>query len=184
MTEQMSLKRGLHLFGEKGAEAVVSEMQQLDYQKVILPKHTNHLTHNQCKQALQYLMYLKEKRNGKIKAQGCADGRKQRVYKSKHETSSPTISTEALFLTSLINAREGCVVVNVDIPGAFMHADIDEQMAELLVCVDPEKYGPYLTFENGKKVLYVELKKALYGMLQAALLFWENLSGFLVNELG
>jgi hypothetical protein len=36
--------------------------------------------------------------------------------------------------------------------------------------------------ENGK--LYVELVKVLYSMLQATLLFWENLSDFLVEELG
>jgi hypothetical protein len=33
-------------------------------------------------------------------------------------------------------------------------------------------------------VLYVVLKKALYGTLQAALLFWEDLSKFLIEELG
>jgi hypothetical protein len=38
--------------------------------------------------------------------------------------------------------------------------------------------------ENGKEVLYVELQKALYGTLQAALLFWENLTEFLTQELG
>jgi hypothetical protein len=32
--------------------------------------------------------------------------------------------------------------------------------------------------------MYVELTKALYGTLQAALLFWENLSKFLISELG
>jgi len=137
-------------------------------------------------------MYLKEKRSSKIKARGCADGRKQRIYKSKHKTSSPTVSTEALFLTSVIDAKEGQVVVTVDIPGTFMHADVDElifvklegALAELLVHVDPKKYGPYLVVENGKKVMYVELRKALYGTLQVALLFWENLSNFLVSELG
>ena len=41
-----------------------------------------------------------------------------------------------------------------------------------------------MVMENGKKVLYVVLQKALYGTLQAALLFWENVSAFLVNELG
>jgi hypothetical protein len=40
------------------------------------------------------------------------------------------------------------------------------------------------TSHNGKEVIYVELTKALYGTMQAALLFWENLSLFLVNELG
>jgi hypothetical protein len=32
--------------------------------------------------------------------------------------------------------------------------------------------------------MYVRLLKALYGTLQAALLFWEDLSGFLINKLG
>jgi hypothetical protein len=131
-------------------------------------------------------MYLKQKRCRRIKVRGCADGRKQRLYKSKEETTLPTVSTEALFLTSAINAKEGHKVMTIDIPGAFMHADIDElihiclerPMAELLTRVDPEKYRTYMTKERGKKVLYVELGKALYGTLQAAMLFWENLTRF------
>eukprot|EP00980_Cylindrotheca_fusiformis_P025578 scaffold14118_cov91-Cylindrotheca_fusiformis.AAC.1 len=79
----------------------------------------------------------------------------------------------------------------VDIPGAFMHADIDElihvklvgDIAELLLRVDPS-YQKYVTYEKGKKVIYTELDKALYGTLQAALLFWENLVNFLVNKHG
>ena len=42
----------------------------------------------------------------------------------------------------------------------------------------------HISEENGRPVLYVRLLKALYGTLQAALLFWEDLSGFLMNELG
>jgi hypothetical protein len=98
-------------------------------------------------------MYLNQKRCGRIKGRGCADGRKQRLYKTKkEETSSPTVSTEALLLTSLIDAGEERKVVTVDIPGAFMHADMDElvhmrlsgPMAELLVRVDPAKYRKYI----------------------------------------
>jgi len=83
--------------------------------------------------------------------------------------------------------------VTVDIPGAFMHSDMDElvhmkldgPMAKLLVCVDPKKYERFITKDhNGKEVIYIGLTKALYGTMQAALLFWENLSLFLVNELG
>eukprot|EP00980_Cylindrotheca_fusiformis_P019025 scaffold6394_cov98-Cylindrotheca_fusiformis.AAC.1 len=136
-------------------------------------------------------MFLKEKRSGKIKGRGCADGRKQRIYKTKEETSSPTISVEALFLSCLIDAIERRHVMVVDIPGAFMHADIDElihvklvgDIAELLLRVDPS-YQKYVTYEKGKKVIYTELDKALYGTLQAALLFWENLVDFLVNKHG
>jgi hypothetical protein len=43
-------------------------------------------------EALNYLMFLKRKRCGKIKARGCADRRPQREYISKDESSSPTVS--------------------------------------------------------------------------------------------
>eukprot|EP00980_Cylindrotheca_fusiformis_P012362 scaffold3036_cov117-Cylindrotheca_fusiformis.AAC.1 len=119
--------------------------------------HPKNLTIAQKKAALQYLMFLKEKRSGKIKGRGCADGRKQRIYKTKEETSSPTISVEALFLSCLIDAIERRHVMVVDIPGAFMHADIDEtihvklvgDIAELLLRVDPS-YRKYVTYERGK----------------------------------
>jgi hypothetical protein len=57
-------------------------------------------------------------------------------------------------------------------------------MVELLSLVDPNKYQTFMLEEKGKKVLYVKLQKALYGTLQAALLFWENQTKFLTEELG
>jgi hypothetical protein len=74
MTEQMSLKRGLKRFGEKGAEAVVAELHQVDYREVIQPMLPSKLSSDEKKRALRYLMYLKQKRCGRIKARGCADG--------------------------------------------------------------------------------------------------------------
>jgi hypothetical protein len=38
--------------------------------------------------------------------------------------------------------------------------------------------------EHGKDVIYVELQKALYGTLHAALLFWKEMKQFLVDILG
>jgi hypothetical protein len=128
----------------------------------------------------------------KNQGQGLRRWRKQRLYKTKDKTSSPTVSTEAVFLTSIIEAQERRKVMTIDIPGAFMQVEIDElvhvrlegPMAKLLTWVDPNKYRTYICKENGKQVLYVELQKALYGTLQAAILFWENLNGFLTMELG
>jgi hypothetical protein len=134
-------------------------------------------------------MYLKQKRCGRVKARGCADGRKQRIYKTKAETSSPTVSLKALFLTSVIDAKEGRDIATVDIPGAFLHSDIDElihlqlngAMADLLVRVNPDKYQKFIVKDRiDKSVIYMELKKALYGTLQAAILFWDNISAFLI----
>ena len=189
----MSVKKGLRTFREAGASAVVEEMKQLEYRDVLEPIQATQLTRSERMRALRYLMYLKQKRCGRIKVRGCSDGRKQCVYKTKDETSLPTVSIGALFLTAAIDAQEGRKVITaVDIPGAFMHADMDETvhmkidgpMTELLCRVDSAKYSNFVTYEKGKPVVYVKLKKALYGTLQAALLFWENLSGYLVEELG
>jgi hypothetical protein len=190
MMTQLSLKKGLMEYGEDGAKAMTSELKQLHDKSVMIPRAANLMTREEKRQALQYLMYLKKKRCGRIKGQGCADGRKQRVYKSKEESSSPTVAIESLFLTAVIDAKERRDVATCDIPGAFLHADIDEvlhmriegPMAKLLVDIDPALYGPYLTVEHGKPVIYVKLEKALYGTLQAALLFWRDLSGFLMEH--
>ena len=58
---------------------------------------------------------------------------------------------------------------------------VDGKMAELLLKIDPELYSKYVVHDGKKSVVYVELQKALYGTLDAALLFWKNLSGKLAE---
>ena len=69
-------------------------------------------------------MFLKQERCGNIKGRGCADGRKQREYLTKDDTSAPNMATEDLFLTCLIDAMEHQKVSTVDIPVEFMQADM------------------------------------------------------------
>jgi hypothetical protein len=78
---QMSMKQGLKTFGAEGRDAVLSEMKQLHDRGVIEPRDPNSLSVEDKRGALEYLMFLKKKRSGKIKGRGCADGRKQRVYR-------------------------------------------------------------------------------------------------------
>eukprot|EP00957_Ditylum_brightwellii_P002238 172089-Ditylum_brightwellii.AAC.1 len=84
------------------------------------PVHVKSLTYEQKLAALRYLMFLKKKRAGEVKGRGCADGRKQRLYKSKEEMHAPMVLTEVMFITTIFD------VAIVDIPGAFMQAKIDE----------------------------------------------------------
>jgi Reverse transcriptase (RNA-dependent DNA polymerase)/Zinc knuckle len=192
---QYSMNKGLKVFGDKGIQAVLNELRQLHDRNVIIPVESESLSKSERRQALQYLMFLKEKRCGKIKGRGCADGRKQREYTSKEEASSPTVANESVLLSCVIDAREDRDVAIIDIPGAFMHSDMDEvvhmrlegSMAQLIVKLDPKLYRKYIQTEGGKLVLYVQLKKALYGTLRAALLFWRQLTtllqewGFTIN---
>ncbi len=164
------MKQGIKKLGDDGKESVLVELQQLYDQKVMSPADKYDLTAKERKGALRYLLFLKEKRCGRIKGRGCADGRKQWIYKTKEEASAPTVATESLMLSCVIDAKERRTVVTADIPGAFMQADMDElvhmklqgKMAELLVILEPKLYQKYVQVEKGKQVVYVELKKALY----------------------
>ena len=91
------------------------------------------------------------------------------------------MTTESVILSCITDAQGGRKVATVDIPGAFLHATMDEQvimrtdgaMFELMVKIDPKKYKSFLERRNGKPVIFVQLKKALYDTLEAALLFWK-----------
>ena len=192
-TPLMSLKAGLRTFGDNGIKAVEKEMRLLHDRDVMKPVHKRSLTPKQRKEALAYLMFLKRKRCGKIKGRGCADGRKKRAYITKEESTAPTVSTEAVFLTAVIDAMEGRNVVALDVPaGAFMQAEIDElvhvrftgAMVTVLLEIYHEMYKDYVVVEKGEQVMYMELLKALYGTLRAARLFWQMLSKQLIDEWG
>eukprot|EP00957_Ditylum_brightwellii_P029564 2233706-Ditylum_brightwellii.AAC.1 len=81
------------------------------------------------------------------------------------------VATEALMLSHLINITESRDVATIDIPGAFMQADMDEivhmkvegTMVELLITLEPKLYKQYLRDKNGNPVMYVRLKKPYMG---------------------
>jgi len=93
-------------------------------------------------------------------------------------------------LTCAIETKEGRHVTVTDIPGYCFHPNINEyvhmmlegEIAELIMNLEPKLYSKYVWRNKyGKSILYVQLKKTLYGMLQAALLFWQLLSKTLIE---
>ena len=80
-----------------------------------------------------------------MKGRGCADGHPQCDYLMKEDTSAPTVSTAA------VDTHEGWKVISVDVPGAFMHCDMNELihvklegvMARMMVRINLQRYGPY-----------------------------------------
>ena len=52
----------------------------------------------------------------------------------------------------------------------------------MLVQLDSATYGPYVVYEKGRKVLYVQVLRAIYGMLQASLLWYKEFRKDLEEE--
>jgi hypothetical protein len=91
-------------------------------------------------------------------------------------------------ITGVIEAKEERDVMTCDIPNAFIQAFLPKKepgedrvvmkiigvLVNMLVGINPELYGPAVVFENCKKVLYIEVLKAIYSMLEAALLWYKT----------
>ena len=106
-TPQYGFRRGLELFGDEGYQAALKELDENLVGRgciEVLPE--TDVTWEIRQIALGYLMFLKRKRNGNMKGRGCADGRPQRAYISKEESSSPTVSIYALFGSCVIDALD------------------------------------------------------------------------------
>jgi hypothetical protein len=94
--------------------------------------------------------------NHSVKARMCADGQKQRGDWTKQNTTSPTMLTEAAFITALVNAYDEHDVAYFNIPGAFLHADSDKditmilkgRLAELTVQVMPNLCRKYISVDR------------------------------------
>ena len=84
---QLNMNKGIKEFGDAGVDAVLSKLQQLyNRKKVLEPVTASELTREEKRAALHFLMFLKKKRNGRIKeGRGCADGRKLRLQQRGRE---------------------------------------------------------------------------------------------------
>lgn len=121
--------------------------------------------------------------NGDVKGRGCADGRGQRDFISKEETSAPTDSLYALLITCMIYAVEERFMATADIPGAFLHTNqpddeevilcITRMMAEILAKLDPKVYRSKMIDRNEKK--FCTLRRKRQFMVHFAQLYYSGL---------
>jgi len=141
---------------------MLKELNQLHGKKALLLLRREDMSHEQRKRALHYLMFLKEKRDGTIKARGCAGGRSQQEYTTKSDTSSPTVSMESMMMSCTIDAKENRYMGVADIPGTFLHTDMEDEIhmllegkiTELIIKHDPKLYHKYIwENEKGKPML-------------------------------
>jgi Reverse transcriptase (RNA-dependent DNA polymerase) len=199
-----SLKKGIQKFGERGrGQAALQEMHQLHDRNCFRPIDAKTLSPTERARALESLIFLTEKRHGKIKAHHCAkNGSTQRDYISREEVASPTVSTESTTLTAVIEAEEGRDVATCDIPNAFIQTTVEERDSKSshtimkicgaqvdILCEMDSIYQKHARTEgkNNQWVLYVHITKALYGLMVSAMLFYKKLAadlikyGFIIN---
>ena len=181
---QLSMNKGLKVWGDKAKKAVHAEMKQLHMRKTFKPKHWSSLSKDQKERLLESHLFLKQKRCGTIKGRTVAGGNKQRSYINKEEASSPTVSTQALLLTCIVEAHEARDNMTIDIPNAFIQTKVKDPkhralikikgiLVDILVEIAPEVYKEFVhTDKKGNKVIIAECMNAIYGTMVASLLYY------------
>ena len=107
---------------------------------------------------------------------GCADEMKHRDWISKGYTLSPTMSSEGLMISCIIDAMEVREVATANIPGSFLyteynkgdiHIKLEGAMVTLIEDINPEYYKFFIyTDKRGRNCIYAEAKRATYGTLE------------------
>ena len=166
--------------------AAEAEMKQLHWRNLFRPVRWNELSTEQKAMVLESHIFLTQKRTGEIKGRTVAGGNKQRNYIEKEDASSPTVATESVILTSIVDAVEERETAVIDIPNAFIQTVVKDEkkrviirirgmLVDILVKIAPDVYGDYVTTnKRGEKQLLVECLNALYGTMVASLLYYQK----------
>jgi len=186
----MSLKRSLNERGKAALTAGKGELEMLFKTKqALVPQKWEELTEQQKKNIVRSHLFFKDKFDAmgefdKLKARLVGDGRTQdrTIYQ---DTYSPTAAVRSLITMLKIAAIEERMMMKIDVTGAYLCAPIDDteevimeiskDVAQLVAHWFPE-YKPFIR-ADGK--LIVKVERALYGLIQSALLWYRVLTGFL-----
>ena len=191
----ISVRKAMSERPEEAEPVMRAELQQMVDKKVWHAVHAHNLTAAQRSSILRSSMFLKDKylpsgEFEKFKARLVAGGDMQDkgLYQDKMDLASPTAATSSVFVVTAIAAHENRTTRVIDIGGAFLLADIkltgivvhvrlNKIMTAILVKIDQS----YTEFVDRNGTLVVELDKALYGCVEAAALWHQDLSKTLVD---
>lgn len=176
----LTASEGLKKHGRRGLLAMTEEINQIIQKGVIDPVRRSSLDGERARRIMRSSIHLKEKRDGRLKARMCSDGRTQRFYVSAEDTSSPTVRTESVMVSLVIDAMEHRYVVVADIEGAYLavemtaeeYMEMNPNMSAIAMALRPE----WEEYKDSEGKLVFRLRKALYGCVQSAKLFYEHLS--------
>ena len=80
LASHFSRKKGIELFGDRAENTTTKELQQIDDMGTYEPQDIPKLSKQEKRDALKYLLFITEKKDGRIKSRKYAMGNKQHTY--------------------------------------------------------------------------------------------------------
>ena len=117
---------------KKGIAAAKGKLTQIHVIDTWVPEDPAMLSRAEKVKAISSLMFLKEKRSGKVKGRACVNGAPQIAYIRKEYAYSPTVANESVIINSVIAAHKKRFVRCYDVPGTFLHTESDKNVLMVL----------------------------------------------------
>ena len=188
--QRFYMKKGIEVYKEKAYDGYRKELDQMYRRNTFESVNVKELTKSEKRKAQNAIMLLKKKENKDSKGRMVFNGKPTREWLTREDTSSPTVSQEAIMIVAAIDAKEGRDVMTADVPNAFIQTPIDVEsrderiimkikgeLVDLLCEIDVNTYGKHVVYEKGVKTLYVSVLLAIYGMLESSMLFYQKFRG-------
>jgi hypothetical protein len=186
----ISVKKAMRTMPKEAIKSMYKELSQL-HEKNVFQGLQPSFKHK--KKVIKSFLFLKEK----VTSTGAFDKLKSRLVAGGHmqdrsdilyeDINSPTAALSHLMIVAAIAARDHRKVKSVDIGGAYLNADMSNQdiLMELdsvmssILCEIDSSYKKFLR-EDGTMV--VKLRKALYGCIESAKLWYNLLTATLLED--
>ena len=186
----VAIDRAILQFGSKAVDSINKELTSVHKKRVFRQIMLHHLTDAQRRGVIRSKMFLKEKffpdgTFDKLKCRIVAGGDMQdRSEYGEDETSSPTVSLSSVYLVVSVASREGRKVGTADVGTAYLNAAIkkavhmrlDKRLAKMMAELFPDEYK---LDKDG--CIYVKLEKALYGCVESAKLWYDEVCATLLG---
>ena len=191
----ISMKKGIAMYGNEASRSIFAEVEAMEKKKVFTPVHHGQLTPKQKYKAIRSFMFLKEKMKpdgsfDKLKSRLTANGKTQcreEVEQIFGNTSSPTVAFSSIMSIIAIAKAEGRKIATVDIKNAYLNADLKDE--GLIIILDAVVAAEYIKIRpdaeqylNHKGELYCQLNRALYGTIEGAKAWYNDISEFLISN--
>ena len=182
----ITVNNALNEMTRPALRSITLEVLQILDKGTWTPQTVKSLTKHQLSKIIRSSMFLKEKFSStgefeKLKARLVAGGNMQ-DRTEYDDVSSPTATTSSVFIAAAIAAKERRKAAKVDIGGAFLRAYLPKD-TEILMRLNPlitailtrikPDYQPFVDTDGS---LVVKLNRALYGVIEAAKLWHEELT--------
>ena len=188
---QVSAEKAMKLNPAEAYEALKNEIDGMVKKMVWKGVHRRKLPHSVRNQIIRSSAFIKIKKDQatqqeKFKARIVTDGSQQdRTLYDETDISSPTVKLSSIFTLATVAAAFDMEVQSSDVQQAYLNAEMPNnvyvKLTSLVSKILAKNHPEFARFIDDRNQILVQLKKAQYGCIESAKLWYKKISSVMIK---